>query len=345
MLSTGHAASSVIRLVDFGCAQVHQSGVSRYTKGPDKRSAANTPAYSPPEAFRKSKRNLAINSSFDMWALGVILYIMLTGVHPFDLHGTASDEEIQHQIISGKPPPLGRSPLTAHLSVDAITLIRKLLSRDPSKRLTAHELLNHPWVRGETACTSKIADSDKRLSAYRAIKTKLEAKVFADMVELSDKLGADDVTKKTSLIERSFQLLNPDHRGYVTTKTLRKLTEQRIDPSADGQPLSLSGFSDLLAENLRNRYFPKGHMIYKEGDKGHAMYFINSGSVLVSTRDGTANIRKAGDCFGEGALLHPKQIRSASVRCITPVHAIEISREYFEKFMATDEGKYGTKRV
>ena len=337
MLSTNQAADSVVRVVDFGCAQV---GLSQSTEETTRRSIANTPAYSPPEVFRKSKPKILMEPSFDMWALGVIIYIMLTGVHPFDLYGNASDKEIQHQIVSGKQPPLGKSPLTAHLSDDAIALIKKLLSRDPSKRLTAHELLNHPWVRGDTARTSKIADSDKRLSAYRAIKTKLEAKVFADMVELSDNLNADDVAKKTSLIERSFQLLNPDHRGYVTTKTLRKLTEQRIDSSADSQALSLSGFSDLLAENLRNRYFPKGHMIYKEGEPGHAMYFLNSGSVEVFTKDGTRNIRKAGDCFGEGALLHPKQIRSASIRCITPVHAIEISREYFEKFLATDEGKH-----
>ena len=277
MLSTNQAADSVVRVVDFGCAQV---GLPQSTKEFNRRSTANTPAYSPPEVFRKSKRNSTMEASFDMWALGVIIYIMLTGVHPFDLYGDSSDEEIQHQIVSGKQPPLGKSPLTAHLSDDAIALIKKLLSRDPSRRLTAQELLNHPWVRGETARTSKIADSDKRLSAYRAIKTKLEAKVFADMVELSDNLNAGDVAKKTSLIERSFQLLNPDHRGYVTTKTLRKLTEQRIDPSvegsAEGHALSLSGFSDLLAENLRNRYFPKGHMIYKEGDKGKRRTLVTS---------------------------------------------------------------------
>jgi CRP-like cAMP-binding protein len=199
-------------------------------------------------------------------------------------------------------------------------------------------LLEHPWVKGTTARTNKIADSDKRLSAYRRFKTTLEAKVFADMVALSDNLSPDDVARKTSLIERSFQMLNPDHRGYVTTKTLQKLTKERIDSNDEEGELSLSGFSDLLAENLKNKYYPKGHVIYREGDKGNAMYFINSGSVEVYTKDGAKSIRIAGDCFGEGALLHPKKIRSATIRCVTPVHAIEISREYFEKYMASDEG-------
>ena len=44
----------------------------------------------------------------------------------------------------------------------------------------------------------------------------------------------------------------------------------------------------------------------------------------------------AGSCFGEGALIAPHKLRSASVRALTPSHAIEISREYFEKYMAKE---------
>ena len=350
LLSTAQKHNSVVKVCDFGCAQVNWSSTvvphsndyrqSNPYQALDKPATANTPAYTPPEVLKRSKRKTVIDPSFDMWALGVILYIMLTGVHPFDLYGNSTDEEIVHQIVSGKQPPFGKSPLTAHLSKDAIQVIKRLLARDPRKRLSAHELLNHPWIRGETARTSKMADSDKRLSAYRAIKTKLEARVFADMVEISDNLNANDVTKKTSLIERSFQKLNPDHRGYITTKTLRKLSNQHVDTNAELEDLSLSGFSDLLAENLQNKYFPKGHVIYKEGDEGNSMFFINSGHVEVYTKDGAKTVRHAGDCFGEGALLHPKKIRSASIRCVTPVHAIEIGREYFEKYMASDEGEY-----
>jgi CRP-like cAMP-binding protein len=61
--------------------------------------------------------------------------------------------------------------------------------------------------------------------------------------------------------------------------------------------------------------------------------------VEVFTQDGfSKTLRTPGDFFGEGALLHPQRIRSASIRCLTPVHAIEISREYFEKYVAADKG-------
>ena len=266
---------------------------------------------------------------------------MLTGVHPYDFFGDATDDEIKKKILAGTKPP--REPLESNLSADAIDVIDKLLVWNPKKRLTAFQLLENPWVRGETARTDKIEDSDKRLSTYKAFKTRIGAKVFADMVSWTadgKKTDVDDIAKRTSLIERSFQNLDPEHKGYVTAGDLRKLTKQHPGEALDeSDQLSLSGFSDLLAENMKNRYFPKGTIIYREGDIGNVMYFLNSGSVEVYTKDGfSADIRKSGDFFGEGALLHPKKIRSATVRCTTPVHAIEVSREYFEKYIASEEG-------
>ena len=55
----------------------------------------------------------------------------------------------------------------------------------------------------------------------------------------------------------------------------------------------------------------------------------------MTTKDGSKARRYQGDFFGEGALLHPKKIRSATIQCVTPLHAIEISREYFEKYLAS----------
>lgn len=341
MLSSEKAGSAAVKLVDFGSAQVTMADDNDESfEMSGSRPTASTPAYSPPE-FLEKKDVAYIDPSFDMWALGVILYIMLTGVHPFDLYGDATDEEIEHEIRSGHRPPTRSSPLTAHLSPHAIKLMERLLEWDPLKRMTALELLEDPWVRGETARRKKMADSDKRLSAYRTFKTKLEAHLFKSMISWSEEAEAKDnesVSKRTSLIERAFRALDPDDRGYVTARELKQMTEDGDDTGeGSDHQLSLSGFSDLLSENMKNRHFPKGHLIYKEGDIGNAMYFINSGSVEVYTHDGSRQVRHTGDFFGEGALMHPKRVRSASVRCITPLHAIEISREYFEKYLASDE--------
>jgi serine/threonine protein kinase len=334
MLSSEHQSDAVIKLVDFGCAQIVDQDSPLYDRS-GSFVAANTPGYSPPEMVRKEQKLKELHQSVDMWSLGVIIYIMLTGIHPFDLAGNSTDIQINEAVMSKKGPPIRKSPITAHLSSSAIELIETLIQANPNKRLTALQMLEHPWVRGETARKGKMADSDKRLSAYRAFKSRLEAKVFASMVEWSGDSAENDVAKRTSLIERSFHMLDPEHLGYITTKSLQKLNpENKTDVADEESQLSLSGFSDLLAENMQNRYFPAGHIIYHEGEKGHKMYFINSGRVEVSTKDGFKATTEQGDCFGEGALLHSDAIRSATIRTITPVHAIEISREYFEKFLA-----------
>lgn len=201
---------------------------------------------------------------------------MLTGVHPFDLYGNSTDEDIEQHIMARKMPPLRHSPLTAHLSDDAIGLIEQLLQWDADKRLTAYQVLENPWVRGETASKNKMANSDKRLSKYRAFKSKLEAKVFADMVALSAENDESFVVdNRTSLIEQAFHKLDQSRKGYVTTTDLQRLTKQpptgKLWESTEDEQLSLSGFQDLMSETLKNRYYPKGHIIYHEGDQGDAM--------------------------------------------------------------------------
>jgi len=265
MLSSTNSSEAVIQVVDFGCAQTLVDDLEGRLDPMERQSqggTAATPAYSPPEIIeqrRRAKKNpkerKPVDPSFDCWALGVIIYIMLTGVHPFDLYGEATDEEIEANILAKKLPPLRHSPLTAHLSKDAITLIEGLLQWNPKKRLTAHQLLNNKWVLGETARTMKIADSDKRLSTYRAFRSKLEAKVFSDLVAMSDAMEkkGGEVTKRTSLIEQAFHKFDPSHKGYVTTQDLQKLSGHKASDDVD-EELSLSGFSDLLAEHMKNRY-------------------------------------------------------------------------------------------
>jgi serine/threonine protein kinase len=200
---------------------------------------------------------------------------MLTGVHPFDLYGNAADEELAQQILSRTLPPLRNSPLTAHLSNDAISLIEQLLRWNPEERLTAYEVLNNPWVRGDTARTDKIANSDTRLSKYKAFKSKLEAKVFADMVSMSSDKKFNDADSRTSMLEQAFRSLDAGHKGYVTTNDLQNLTKSPQSglnsETGEDEQLSLSGFSGLMGETLKNKFYPKGHVIYNEGEKGDAM--------------------------------------------------------------------------
>jgi CRP-like cAMP-binding protein len=66
-------------------------------------------------------------------------------------------------------------------------------------------------------------------------------------------------------------------------------------------------------------------------------FFLNSGVIEIYSKEGFKKVvRKPGDFFGEGALISPNGLRTASIRCLTPVHVIEVGREYFEKFLDAD---------
>jgi serine/threonine protein kinase len=170
---------------------------------------------------------------------------MLTGVHPFDLQNTGDDDEVVRLVISRKPPPLRNSSITAHLSDSAIEIIEQLMMPDPEKRITAQEALDHPWVKGKTASRRKISGSDKKLSM------RLQAKVFEKIVDWSDS-DMEAVARKASLVELAFREFYPSHQADGSSEYHEDNLEQ--------PPLSLSSFSDLLSENMKNKYFPKGHV-------------------------------------------------------------------------------------
>lgn len=164
-------------------------------------------------------------------------------------------------------------------------------------------------------------------------------------------------------MERAYRSLDTDRKGYVTKRDFARsfaptdapppdaggATGGPLSflkgfaggdgPSADGDddpdgPLSLSGFEDLISDHMVNQYYPRDHVIFGEGSSGDSIYFVNSGEVEVATKAGFRTTLAQGALFGEGALLHDENGRNATIRCLTPVHVIRISKEYFLKYMS-----------
>lgn len=253
-------------------------------------------AYWAPECFNK---NTATTEAIDLWSVGVIVYIMLVGVHPFDTKGIATDEEIEEHIQCNPTPPMTYH-LTSHLSPSAKDFIKSLMNPNPDERLTALAALRHSWIRGERTPTEKIMGSDCKLAMYQELRQKLATGIFAALVNGGTKKHTDNNSSETSspthILKRAFEVFDEQGKGYVNEEDLGRVITQVTGASLSPKDqknmillakkrdshkstgLSLSDFSQLFSR-LSHQHFPRGSYIYEAGDTGDAMYFINSGKV------------------------------------------------------------------
>ncbi|CAL8371685.1 unnamed protein product [Boreogadus saida] len=134
MLSDKDAANPTIKLIDFGLA--HQ-----FKQGEEYKSMCGTPQYIPPEVINYSP----LSTATDMWSIGVITYILLSGLSPFQDN---TDEETLKNIIAMKFEfPEHVFSMTSESAKD---FIKKLLVKDPIERMTAEECLIHQWIKPMT---------------------------------------------------------------------------------------------------------------------------------------------------------------------------------------------------
>ncbi|KAB5542680.1 kinase-like domain-containing protein [Coniochaeta sp. 2T2.1] len=128
-----------------------------------------TPGYMAPEIFKKTGHGKPV----DLWALGVITYFLLCGYTPFDRD---SDFEEMQAILNADynftPVEYWRG-----VSDSAKDFIRRCLTVDPGKRMTAHEALQHPFVAGwARGGVNGGADGDKGQNLLPTVKKNFNAR-------------------------------------------------------------------------------------------------------------------------------------------------------------------------
>ncbi|XP_031107310.1 phosphoenolpyruvate carboxylase kinase 2-like [Ipomoea triloba] len=127
-----------LKLADFGSAEWFGGYEDRMMNG-----VVGTPYYVAPEVLMGRD----YNEKVDVWSAGVILYIMLAGAPPFFGETPAETFEAVLRANLRFPTRLFRS-----VSPEAKDLLRKMMCKDPYRRLSAEQVLRHPWVMsgGET---------------------------------------------------------------------------------------------------------------------------------------------------------------------------------------------------
>ncbi|XP_040188589.1 death-associated protein kinase 2-like isoform X1 [Rana temporaria] len=120
-----------IKIIDFGLAQKMEDGTVY-------KSLCGTPQYIAPEVINYEP----LGPPTDMWSIGVITYILLSGMSPFQ---GETDAETLSNVVAGNYEFDDR--FFKETSEMAKDFIRQLLLKDPSERMTAVECLIHPWIK------------------------------------------------------------------------------------------------------------------------------------------------------------------------------------------------------
>ncbi|XP_039862854.1 serine/threonine-protein kinase DCLK2-like isoform X1 [Simochromis diagramma] len=144
-----------LKLGDFGLATVVEGPL--YT-------VCGTPTYVAPEIIAETGYGLKV----DIWAAGVITYILLCGFPPFRSENNIQ-EELFDQILRGKLE--FPSPDWDTISLPAKMLISQMLQVNVDARFTAEEVLSHPWVTDEAPIESNTVSSAEEQNSGDALET------------------------------------------------------------------------------------------------------------------------------------------------------------------------------
>ncbi|XP_070780173.1 calcium/calmodulin-dependent protein kinase type II subunit beta isoform X21 [Enoplosus armatus] len=204
LLLASKCKNAAVKLADFGLA-IEVQGEQQAWFG-----FAGTPGYLSPEVLRKE----AYGKPVDIWACGVILYILLVGYPPF---WDEDQHKLYQQIKAGAYD--FPSPEWDTVTPEAKNLINQMLTINPAKRITAQEALKHPWVCQRSTVASMMHRQEtveclKKFNARRKLKgailtTMLVSRNFSVGRQTTAPASVSNVAGTTAgIVEQAKSLLN-----------------------------------------------------------------------------------------------------------------------------------------
>ncbi|KAK2441609.1 calcium-dependent protein kinase [Trifolium repens] len=197
----------------------------------------------------------------DIWSIGVMLYILLSGVPPFwaeSEHGIFNAILRGHIDFTSDPWP--------SISPSAKDLVRKMLNSDPKQRLTAYEVLNHPWIKEDGEAPDVPIDNAvlNRLKQFKALNQfkKVALKVIAGCLSEEEIMG----------LKEMFKGMDTDNSGTITIEELKqglakqgtKLSEQEVKQlmeAADADGNGIIDYDEFITATMHmNRMNREEHL-------------------------------------------------------------------------------------
>ncbi|XP_078006976.1 calcium/calmodulin-dependent protein kinase type II subunit gamma isoform X23 [Phascolarctos cinereus] len=288
LLLASKCKGAAVKLADFGLA-IEVQGDQQAWFG-----FAGTPGYLSPEVLRKDPYGKPV----DIWACGVILYILLVGYPPF---WDEDQHKLYQQIKAGAYD--FPSPEWDTVTPEAKNLINQMLTINPAKRITADQALKHPWVCQRSTVASMMHRQEtveclRKFNARRKLKgailtTMLVSRNFSAAKSLLNKKSDGGVKKRKS--SSSVHLMEPqttvvhnatdgikgstescnttteDEDLKVRKQEIIKITEQLIEAINNGD---FDAYTKICDPGLTS-FEPEALGNLVEGMDFHKFYFEN----------------------------------------------------------------------
>uniref|UniRef100_A0A8C0AYV5 calcium/calmodulin-dependent protein kinase n=1 Tax=Buteo japonicus TaxID=224669 RepID=A0A8C0AYV5_9AVES len=258
LLLASKLKGAAVKLADFGLA-IEVEGDQQAWFG-----FAGTPGYLSPEVLRKDPYGKAV----DLWACGVILYILLVGYPPF---WDEDQHRLYQQIKAGAYD--FPSPEWDTVTPEAKDLINKMLTINPSKRITAAEALKHPWISHRATVAScmhrqETVDCLKKFNARRKLKVTLLRLAWGEAPSHRPNLSFLFFAQESS---ESTNTTIEDEDTKVRKQEIIKVTEQLIEAISNGD---FESYTKMCDPGM-TAFEPEALGNLVEGLDFHRFYFEN----------------------------------------------------------------------
>lgn len=191
-----------LKLIDFGLSK-------HFAQHEKMHQVVGSAYYTAPEVLQGG-----YGKGCDVWSIGVICYMLLSGCPPF--YGSNS-EAIHDMILNGEPDYSAKR--FAHVSLQAIDFLKKLLVKDPAKRISTEEALEHPFIQRLYLLQEGEKDRETHLDVHESLSyfvhlsqhKKLTLEVVAYALNFSE----------MQLLREDFLKIDKDKSGTVSLSELK----------------------------------------------------------------------------------------------------------------------------
>ncbi|TYI64988.1 hypothetical protein E1A91_D09G126400v1 [Gossypium mustelinum] len=269
--------NSPLKATDFGLSVF-------YKPGEEFRDIVGSAYYIAPEVLKRR-----YGPEADIWSIGVMLYILLSGVPPF---WAESENGIFNAVLRGHVD-FSTAPWPS-ISAQAKDLVKKMLTVDPKQRLTAVQVLKHPWIKvdGEAPDTPLDNAVLSRLKQFKAMNQfkKVALRVIAGCLSEEEIMG----------LKEMFKGMDTDNSGTITLEELRqglakqgtKLSEYEVKQlmeAADADGNGTIDYDEFITATMHMNRMDREEHLY------HAFqHFDKDNSGFITTEELEQALREYG---------------------------------------------------